>query len=418
MKKNFLFLVPASLFMLSASAQDNATTTNKNKEMPGFIVVKQAAATPVKNQSATGTCWSFSTTSLVESQALKSNLGEFDISEMFTVRNIYKEKARNYILRQGHAQFSEGGLGHDVIRAIATYGAMPESVYSGLKEGQFLHNHKELIANLKKYLDGMLHQTPLPLNWMDGFTQILDDALGKPPAEFEYKGVKYTPLSFAKNVLQFNANDYVNITSFTDHPYYEPFIIQVPDNFSNGAYINLPLDEMIQVTKDALTKGYTVLWDADVSNSGFKQNKGVALLDDTSINAFKKVTLHGMRDANNAKNKTMDPVIKKQMEQAGNVDENSIFANGGPKEVSWDADLRQTLYEKLITQDDHLMHITGLEKGMNGENFFKVKNSWGNVGPDKGYIHVSEPYFAINTISLIIPKAAISAAMLEKMKVR
>ena len=149
MKKNFLFLVPASLFMLSASAQDNATTANKNKEMPGFIVVKQAAATPVKNQSATGTCWSFSTTSLVESQALKSNLGEFDISEMFTVRNIYKEKARNYILRQGHAQFSEGGLGHDVIRAIATYGAMPESVYSGLKEGQFLHNHKELIANLK-----------------------------------------------------------------------------------------------------------------------------------------------------------------------------------------------------------------------------------------------------------------------------
>ena len=418
MKRSFLFFVSASFLMFTASAQDNTPNASMKRAMPGFVVVKQAAATPVKNQAATGTCWSFSTTSLVESQALKNNLGEFDLSEMFTVRNMYKEKARNYLLRQGHAQFSQGGLGHDQIRAIATYGAMPESAYSGLKNGQYLHNHKELISNLKKYLDGLLQQVPLPLNWMDGFTQILDDALGKPPTEFEYKGVKYTAQNFAKSVLQFNANDYVNITSFTHHPYYEPFIIEVPDNFSNGAYINLPLDEMIQVTKDALNKGYSILWDADVSNSGFKQNKGIALLDDTSINAFKKVTIRNMRNGNNGKGQTMDPEVKKKMEQADNSGENSIFANGGPAEVSWDADLRQTLFEELITQDDHLMHITGIEKGVNGEDFFKVKNSWGNVGPDKGYIHVSLPYFAINTISLIVPKAAISAAMLEKMKVR
>ena len=417
MKKNFLFFVSASLMMISASAQDSTATASKKTGMPGFVVVKQAAATPVKNQSATGTCWCFSTTSLVESQALKYNLGEFDLSEMFTVRNIYMEKAKNYLLRQGHAQFDEGGLGHDEIRAVATYGAMPESVYSGLKEGQYLHNHKALIAHLKQYLDGLLLQIPLPLNWMDGFTQILDDALGKPPAEFDYKGVKYTAQSFAKTVLQFNANDYVYITSFTHHPYYEPFIIEVPDNFSNGAYINLPLDEMIQVTKDALNKGYSVLWDADVSNSGFKQNKGIALLDDTSINAFKKITLRNMR-GNSPKSQTMDPEVKKKLEQASNAGVSPEFANGAPQEVSWDADLRQTLFEELITQDDHLMHITGIEKAPDGKDFFKVKNSWGNVGPDKGYIHVSEPYFAINTITLIIPKAAINAVMLDKMKVR
>lgn len=418
MQKKFLFFVSACMMMISVTAQENTASTTKKTAMPGFVVLKQAAATPVKNQSATGTCWSFSTTSLVESQALRNNLGEFDLSEMFTVRNIYMEKARNYLLRQGHAQFGEGALGHDQIRAIATYGAMPESVYSGLKDGQYLHNHKALIANLKQYLDGLLLHIPLPQNWMNGFTQILDDALGKPPAEFDYKGMKYTPQSFAKTVLQFNANDYVYITSFTHHPYYEPFIIEVPDNFSNGAYINLPLDEMIQITKDALNKGYSVLWDADISNSGFRQNNGIALLDDTSINAFKKVTLRNLRNENRQQNQTMDPELKKKLEQAGNNGVIPEFKEGSPKEVNWDADLRQTLFEELITQDDHLMHITGIEKALDGKDYFKVKNSWGNVGPDKGYIHVSEPYFAINTITLIIPKAAINAVMLDKMKLR
>ena len=374
--KKFFLLTLATIIAVLSMAQPLAP-------MPGFTIQKSIAATPVKNQAMTGTCWCFSSTSLIESQCLKKNLGELDISEMFTVRNIYIEKAKNYILRQGHAQFGEGGLGHDLIRAIATYGAVPESVYSGLKPGEKMHNHTKLAAQLKDYLDETLKTVPVPANWLDEYVKILDKGLGAPPADFEFKGKKYTPKSFAKEVLKFNADDYVDITSFTDHPYYEPFIIEVPDNFSNGAYYNLPLNEMIAVVKDAVKSGYSVLWDADVSNDGFMQNRGVAIYPDPSA-------------ANN----------KKDVD-AGNAVEGKV-----------DAAKRQELYENLTTQDDHLMHITGLETSASGKPYFLVKNSWGDIGPEHGYINVSEPYFAINTISLIIPKDAMSKELLAKLKIK
>lgn len=363
MKRVFLLLVSAGLFAISFGQ------TN-------FTVIKNNPATPVKNQANTGTCWSFSTTSLVESQAMKNNFGEFDLSEMFTVRNIYLEKAKNYVLRQGHAQFGEGGLGHDQIRAIAQYGAIPESVYSGLPAGKRSHDHQKLAGDLKKYLDSIIKLSPVPQSWLEAFTNILDAALGKPPAEFNFNGKTETAQSFAKNVLHFDAKDYVMLTSFTHHPFYEPFILEVPDNFSNGAFYNIPVGELIEVTKDALNKGYTVSWDADVSNKGFMPNKGIAGFYDTTAGAEKK------------------------------------------EELSWNASLRQTLFENLTTQDDHLMHITGIERSADGTDFFIVKNSWGNIGPDKGYINVSESYFGINTISLVVPKAAISKAMLDKLKIK
>lgn len=346
-----------------------------------FTVEKKLAATPVKDQAMTGTCWCFSATSLVESQCLKKQLGEFDLSEMFTVRNIYIEKAKNYILRQGHAQFGEGGLGHDMIRAMATYGAVPESVYSGLKGNQKAHNHVKLFNALQHYLDSTLKHMPVSDNWLDGYVAILDNALGTPPAEFEYNGKKYTPKSFATDVVKFNAADYVNITSFTHQPYYQPFILQVPDNFSNGSFYNLPLNEMTELVRSAVKGGYTVLWDADVSNDGFMQDKGLALL------------MPAVRPAQDAINADM-------LERTPN------------------AEIRQRLYEDLTTQDDHLMHITGVEKSKGGKDFFIVKNSWGAIGPDNGYINVSEAYFNINTISLVVPKAALSTALLSKLGIK
>jgi bleomycin hydrolase len=346
----------------------------------GFTVIKSLPATPVKDQAITGTCWSFSGTSLLESQCLKSNLGEMDISEMFIVRNMYIEKAKNYVLRLGHAQFGEGGLGHDLIRGIATYGAMPESVYSGLKEGRRKLNHSTMVIALKKYLDSVVKQTPIRASWLNGYVNILNETMPEPPTEFEYKGKKHTPISFAKEVLKFNADDYVSITSFTHQPYYKPFILQVPDNFSNGMFYNLPLAEMIQLTKDVLGKGYTIAWDADVSNNWFMDSKGIALYPANKVKPDKI---------------------------------NSPDFEEGP----WDADIRQQLYESLETQDDHLMHITGLTKSKGGKTFFTVKNSWGaEVGPFNGYIGVSEAYFAINTISLVVPKAAIGKALLDKLK--
>lgn len=423
MKKFSLLLVSACSFIYSFAQTDAAVAAGKAPaEQLNFTVIKKNAVTPVKNQAATGTCWSFSTTSLVESQALKNNLGEFDLSEIFTVRNIYLEKAKNYVLRQGYARFSEGGLGHDQIQAIAKYGTMPESVYSGLLPGKKMHDHQKLVADLKKFLDSIIKLTPVPQNWLEGFTGILDAALGKPPVEFEYNGKTQTAQSFAKNILHFDANDYVLLTSFTHHPFYESFILEVPDNFSNGSYMNIPVEELIQITKDALNKGYTISWDADVSNKGFMQGKGIAGLYDTSILSMINKPARKRMQKKQAQVQADIPSDVQMAKQQVNGNKDAAAVNQLPVmdqgEVAWDASVRQALFENLTTQDDHLMHIIGIEKSADGRDFFIVKNSWGKVGPDNGYINVSESYFGVNTISLVVPKAAISKAMLDKMNIK
>lgn len=365
--KAFLAIL-ASFLMMEVQAQD-------------FTVVKSNAATPVKNQCLTGTCWCFSTTSMIESESLRKGQPSLDLSEMFTVRNIYIEKAKNYIHRQGFARFDEGGLGHDVLYSAAHYGIVPESVYSGLKPGQTEHDHGALVAAMKTYLDSLLKvKRPLPDDWQVHLVAILDQYLGAPPATFTYNGHTYTPLTFAKEVVKFNPDDYVNLTSFTDHPFYKPFIVEVPDNFSNGTYLNIPLNEMISIAKTALTKGYTVLWDADVSNRGWLTGKGYAV--------YPAVDTIGRSSAFNA-----------------DVEEKPFTAEG-----------RQKLYEELITEDDHLMHITGIGKSKQGKDFFIVKNSWGTkAGPFDGYMHVSVPYFAINTITIVVPKAALDKSFSSKL---
>jgi bleomycin hydrolase len=377
--KRYFFLFVLNIFVGSSFSQ---TSTNINSNVPQFLEIKKLDATSVKNQAMTGTCWCFSTTSMIESEEIRKDKKEIDLSEMYTVRNIYIEKAKNYILRQGKTQFSEGGLSHDMLRATANYGAIPLNVYTGLLNGQKMYDHEKMFNELQKYLDSVLKKQPISANWLEGYTKILDNNLGTVPAEFTFDGKKYTPQSFAKEVLKFNANDYISLTSFTHEPYYQPFILQVPDNFANGSFYNLPLSEMIDVIKNAVKKGYTVAWDADVSNKGFMQRNGVALF---------------LNNGNHNSSDMIDPDMK---------------------ESPYDANIRQQLYENLTTQDDHLMHITGLEKSKGGKTFFIVKNSWGNVGPYQGYINVSEAYMAINTISIVLPKAALSKELLEKLKVQ
>ena len=390
MKKSLLLIVAfcnaAILFAQDDKSQDVSPDASGVKAIAGesFTAAKKNSATKIKDQERTNTCWSFATTSLVESQVIKNKLGAYDLSEMFTVRNIYIEKAKNYILRQGHAQFSEGGLGHDVIRAYAEYGAVPDQVYNGLVNGEKVYDHQELYKELKKYLDSTLKTKgrPLSADWIPGFNKILDKNMGPLPQQFVYNTKKYTPQSFAKTSLKFNADDYVNITSFTHHPFYSPFILEVPDNFSNGAYFNIPLNEMIDVVKNAVNSGYTVLWDADVSNNGFNAKKGMAL------------------------NIKADEIV------------NTAFANPDFKEEAYTQNTRQQLFENLTTQDDHLMHIVGIEKSKEGKTFFIVKNSWGETGPYGGYVHVSEAYFAMNTISLVVPKVAVGVGLREKLNVK
>ncbi|GAA4802234.1 C1 family peptidase [Olivibacter ginsenosidimutans] len=341
-------------------------------------LIQDNKATSIKNQGQSGTCWDYSTTSLVESETMRKGLLDNpDLSEMYTVRNVYLEKAKNYLLRQGKAQFSQGGLGHDLIQAIAQYGAVPQEVFQSTS-GE-IPDHEGLDELLKHYLDSLLAHRPIPSNWQAGYLRILDNNIGTAPSQFTYKGKSYTPLSFAKEVLQFNAEDYVNLTSFTHHPYYQEFVLEAPDNFANGQFYNLPLEELIQTTEQALRAGYTVMWDADVSNRNFQQSKGYALLFANPEEAAQDV-IHP--DA---------------------------------AEAPYTATLRQQLYENLTTQDDHLMHVIGLEKSKGGKVFFNVKNSWGDVGPFNGYIAVSKAYFAINTVGLVLPKAALSPTLKKKL---
>lgn len=366
------FLSLLSTFALAQPSSDG---------FPEMATIASIDHTDVKNQGATGTCWSFSTVSLVESQTMKASLGEFDLSEMFVVRNIYVDKAKNYLLRQGSARFSEGGLGSDVINAMAKYGAMPESVYSGVLLGQNGHDHSKLEQRLKAYLDELLAKPPVKSDWIVGYNAILDDHLGKAPETFTYREKVYTPKTFASEVLKFKSDDYVFITSFTHHPFYEKFIVEIPDNYGSESYYNVPLSEMISLTEKALEKGYSIMWDADVSNKNFKQkNEGFAMM---------------WKDSGST-----SPV------------------NPDAEEIAYDAKIRQDLFESLTTQDDHLMHIVGMERSKGGKKFFVVKNSWGDIGPYKGYIKVSEAYFAINTITLVVPKASLDNSLVQKLGLR
>ena len=379
---------------LKAKAIDTgniAQTEFLKKNDKGFTEITINPATIVKNQQKTGTCWSFSGTSLVESQSLKNKTGNLDLSEMYIVRGIYIDKAKNYFLRQGNARFSEGALGHDLIEAIAKYGAIPQSSYTGLTETT-TYDHSKLIVVLKKYLDSAINATSkanpikgkeVNADWERGYNKILDKYLGIPPHEFSYNKRTYTPISFAKEVLKFNPDDYIYLTSFTHHPYYKPFILELPDNFSNGGYYNLPLNELTEAVAGATKMGYTVTWDADVSNNGFNAKMGFAL--------------HLSPETGKRLAESTDDIVEENYDEAK----------------------RQRLFENLTTQDDHLMHIIGSEKAKDGKTFFIVKNSWGNtVGPYNGFIHVSEAYFAINTVSIVLPKAALSKSLLDKLIIR
>jgi bleomycin hydrolase len=336
-----------------------------------LTTVKINEVSSVKNQGMSGTCWCFSVVSILESGLMKSGISTPDLSEMYIVRNIYLDKAKNYVLRQGFARFTEGAFGHDVFPAVEKYGIVPEEVYP-YKQSQGIDER------LKKFLDSVIAKQPISNDWQNNFNRMLDDKFGVLPADFTYEGKKYTPKEFASEVLKFNPDDYIGLTSFTHHPYYKPFNVEVPDNYSGGLFYNVPIDELITATESAVMNGYTVGWDADVSNSFFAQDVGYAMV----------------------------PKGKNNLKSAINPDET---------EIDYTQSSRQELFENLTTQDDHLMHLVGIKKTDNGKKFFYVKNSWGAMGPFKGFINVSETYFGINTITIVLPKSAIDSGLRTKL---
>ena len=342
-----------------------------------FKMVKTISCTPIKSQGKTGTCWSFATSSFLESEAIRNGKSSPDFSEMYVVRNVYKDKAQNYVLRQGKANFSQGSLSHDLMRVVGKYGVVPETVYTGKEKGAERHNHSEMEAVLKGMLDGVLKQKRPSLKWKKAFKSVIDVYLGKVSNEFKHQGKTYTPASYAKE-MGINADDYVNITSFTHHPFYQPFILEIPDNYSNGSFYNLPIEDLQAIVENAVNNGYSVAWDGDVSEKGFDAKKGIAV-----------VPVDETRD--------------------------DLFQNPG-KEKNITQQLRQEQFETFHTTDDHLMHLTGVAKDNRGTKYFLIKNSWGEISPYKGYLYMSESYLKLKTVAILVHKDAIPKRIANKLK--
>lgn len=342
-----------------------------------FQVVVDAEASAVKSQGRTGTCWSFATTSLLESELLRMGKEPVDISEMYFVRMNYPQKVANYLRLHGNAAMGQGSLGGDVLRAVRLYGVVPEAVYGGRLYGAEEHDHSELHSVLKGTADVLIESRQLTPVWPDAVDGVLDAYLGEPPETFTYNGRSYTPHSFAAE-LGIEADNYIELTSFAHHPFYTSFAIEVPDNWARNMSYNLPLDQLIAVMDHALENGFTVDWDGDVSERSFCQNKGVAVWP-----------LKGWADRD--------------------AEERNALCSVPESELDVTQGLRQAGFDNHTSTDDHLMHITGIARDQHGTKYYITKNSWGLSGPKDGFIYMSEAYVRAKTISVVLHRDALPA---------
>ena len=362
-----------NVFILSLVILITFSLTLKAQYHPEFKIIKQIPTSPVKSQDRTGTCWAYATTSFIETEAMRKGKGVHDISEMYSVRNAYITKAKKYLRFHGKNNFSEGGQAHDVLNEIKKHGLAPEEAYSGLNYGKKVHNHSEMFAMLNGMIKGLVNMRRAKPSeaWLLAFTSVLDTYLGKPAKEFKYNGKKYTAKEFNNKVIGFNPDDYIELTSYIDYPFYEAYELEIPDNWSHDKYYNLPINELLDVMNNALNKGYSVCWDGDMSEENFDFKAGSAVLS-----------------------------LKES---------DGIIMNGIDK-------MRLKTFNNFTTTDDHLMHLTGMAKDKNGTIFYLTKNSWGtdrnNYG---GYLYMSQWYIQLKTIAIMVHKDAIPKHLRKKM---
>lgn len=392
-----LFVLSVSLLMTwSAWGQD--TTTGYE-----FSVVKELPVTPVKNQGNAGTCWSFSGVGFLESELIRMDKGEHDLSEMYIVRRNYADKAQKYVRLHGALNFAQGGSFADVIETLDEYGVIPEDQYIGLNYGEVGHKHGELSEILTGYVKAVEANKNKRLStaWHKGFNGVLDAYFGTVPTEFEYQGKKYTPQSYAKS-LGLESSNYISLTSYTHHPFYKPFAIEIPDNWRWALSYNLPIDELMQVFDAAIESGYTIAWASDVSEIGFTRN-GIALIPD--------------EDA--PENAGSDQAHWLGLSQNERMNQLRTKVDQGPlKEKAITQEMRQVSYDNYETTDDHGMQIYGIAKDQNGTKYYMVKNSWGEAGKYKGFWYASEAFVKYKTMSIMIHKDALPKDIAKKLGIK
>ena len=391
--RSILSAAVCGLIAISASAQ-----APKAPEYE-FTVVKENPVTSVKNQYRSGTCWCFSALSFLESEILRTKGLEVDLSEMFVVGKSYHDRAIKYVRLDGNLRFAAGSSCGDVLHVIKDYGIIPQDVYSGFNYGTEMPEQSELDAVLKGYVDAVCKNPNKKLTtaWVNGLDGILDAYLGETPETFTVAGVEYTPESY-RDYLGINFDDYVNITSFTHHPFYEQFIIEVCDNWRWDTAYNIPMDEMMEVIYNAINNGYTVVWGSDVSEKGFTRD-GIAIVP--------------AEEAKAGAGSDQERWVGKAADQP----EQEVKAEL-PKEMEITQEMRQDGYDRKTTTDDHGMHIYGIAKDQNGNQYFIVKNSWGETGKYKGIWYASDPFVRYKTLNIVVHKDALPKHIAKKLGIK
>lgn len=382
-------------FVFSSYAQDK-----KKTEGYGFTDIKRLPTTSIKSQDRAGTCWSWSTISFLESEIIRKGKDSVSLAPLFIVWNTYDEKADKYVRMHGSMNFGQGGASADVTWAIKEYGIVPLNLYSGLQYGEDVHAHGELDAILKAYVDAVVSNQNKRLStaWKKGYDGILNAYLGEKPEKFNWKGKEYTPKTFATEACGLNMDEYISLTSFTHHPFYEPFALEVPDNWIGEISYNIPLNEMMDVLDQAIDKGYTFSWGSDVSEIGFLR-EGLAVLPDIE------------------NQETSDAEITKWVSMK-KEDKQKKIAEKPMKEKTVTQEMRQKEFDNYLTTDDHGMHVIGKAKDADGNPYFIVKNSWGKYGEYEGYLYASYPFVAMKTTSIMIHKDALPKELKKKLGIK
>jgi bleomycin hydrolase len=354
-----------------------------------FSEVKSITCTPVKNQNKSLTCWSFAVISMIESDLIKEGKGEYDLSEMYVVHQAYIDKAERYVRMHGTINFGGGGALNDPIDVIRKYGIIPTKVYNGLKDGNTKINHLAMDAALKDNISSKIKNKILSASWKESFVGVLDSYMGNIPEKFTYDNSEYTPLSFA-TMLGINPDNYILFTSYTHHPYYQKFILEVPDNWSWGESYNLPLSEFQDIIDKSLENGYSVAIACDLTEKGFLWKEGIALALDHPGKRKDSVNNNGMLISNDSLKHSFD-------------------------EVAVTPKIRQEAFDNYETTDDHDFQIIGIAKDQNGKKFYVAKNSWGTEGNKYGgFIYISENYLLYKALNVLVNKRALPSKILEK----
>ena len=392
--KTISIALAASLAALSAAAQEKPKAPEYE-----FTTVKENPVTSVKNQYRSGTCWCFSALSFVESEILRTKGYELDLSEMFVVGKSYRDRAVKYVRLDGHLNFAAGSSFGDVLHVINDYGIVPQDAMPGFNYGTDKPEHNELDAVLKGYVDAVKSNPNRKLStaWLRGFDGVVEAYFGEYPETFTVEGVEYTPESF-RDHIGFNYNDYVNISSFTHHPFYEPFVSEVCDNWRWDSAYNLPMDEMMEVMYNAIDKGYTIAWGSDVSEKGFTRD-GLAVMP--------------VEETKAAAGSDQERWVGKSAETPQEEVKAAL-----PEEMVITQEMRQDGYDRKTTTDDHGMHIYGLAKDQNGTNYFMVKNSWGVTGKYDGIWYASDAFVRYKTINIVVPKDALPKHIAKKLGIK